>query len=85
MCIDTELVLPMYNEHPYFSLKNLGKKCTLYMAKYGHQLFKGPICKYSPILGNEGLGLQHVKFEGTQFSPYRCLYKVQGPESTGVI
>ena len=31
-----ELVLPMYNVHPYFSLKNLGKKkCTLYMAKYG--------------------------------------------------
>ena len=25
----------MYNVHPYFSLKNLGKKCTLYMAKYG--------------------------------------------------
>ena len=24
--IDTELVLPMYNTHPYFSLKNLGKK-----------------------------------------------------------
>ena len=24
--IDTELVLPMYNAHPYFSLKNLGKK-----------------------------------------------------------
>ena len=25
----------MYNVHPYFSLKNLGKKCALYMAKYG--------------------------------------------------
>ena len=23
--IDTELVIPMYNVHPYFSLKNLGK------------------------------------------------------------
>ena len=23
--IDMELVLPMYNEHPYFSFKNLGK------------------------------------------------------------
>ena len=35
--IDTELVLPMYNEHPYFFLKNLGKKekYTLYTAKYG--------------------------------------------------
>ena len=30
-----ELVLPMYNVHPYFSLKNLGKNCTLYTAKYG--------------------------------------------------
>ena len=26
-----ELVLPMYNAHPYFCLKNLGKKvCTSY-------------------------------------------------------
>ena len=30
-----ELVLPMYNAHPYFSLKNLAKNCTLYTAKYG--------------------------------------------------
>ena len=30
-----ELVLPIYNVHPYFSLKNLGKKCALYKAKYG--------------------------------------------------
>ena len=30
-----ELVLPMYNEHPYFFLKYLGKKYALYMAKYG--------------------------------------------------
>ena len=30
-----KLVLPMYNVHPYFSLKNLGKKCVLYTAKYG--------------------------------------------------
>ena len=27
---DTELVLPMYNMHPYFSLKNLGKKNAHY-------------------------------------------------------
>ena len=26
----------MYNARPYFSLKNVGKKCALYMAKYGH-------------------------------------------------
>ena len=25
----------MYNVHPYFSLKTLGKRCTLYTAKYG--------------------------------------------------
>ena len=31
-----ELVLPMYNAHPYFPLKNLGKKCALYMPKYGY-------------------------------------------------
>ena len=30
-----ELVLPMYNVHPYFSLNNLGKKCALHMGKYG--------------------------------------------------
>ena len=24
----------MYNVHPYFSLKTLGKKCALYKAKY---------------------------------------------------
>ena len=30
-----ELVLPIYNVHPHFPLKNLGKKCALYMAKYG--------------------------------------------------
>ena len=28
-----ELVLPMCNVHPYFSLKNLGKKCALCTAK----------------------------------------------------
>ena len=31
-----ELVLPMYNAHPYFSLKNVGKKCALYTVKYGN-------------------------------------------------
>ena len=31
--IDTELVLPMYNAHPYFSLKNLGKKVHLIYNK----------------------------------------------------
>ena len=30
-----ELVLPMYNAHTYFSVKNLGKKYILYTAKYG--------------------------------------------------
>ena len=30
-----ELVLPMYDAHPYFSLKNLGKAYALYTAKYG--------------------------------------------------
>ena len=30
-----DLALSMYNAHPYFPFKNLGKKCTLYTAKYG--------------------------------------------------
>ena len=35
-----ELVLPMYNAHPYFSLKNLGKKTrTVYTAKHYILLF----------------------------------------------
>ena len=34
-----ELVLPMYNVHPYFSLKNLGKKYTIYMVKLQYIVF----------------------------------------------
>lgn len=33
--MDTESVLHMYNASSYFFLKNLGKKCSLYMTKYG--------------------------------------------------
>ena len=29
-----ELVLPMYNAHLLFSLKNLDKMCALYTGKY---------------------------------------------------
>ena len=29
-----ELVLAMHKVYPYFSLKNSGKKCSLYTAKY---------------------------------------------------
>ena len=29
--IDAELVLPTYNAHPYFSIKNLGKGACIYM------------------------------------------------------
>lgn len=28
-------LIPLYNVHPYFSLRNLGKKCAQYKAKYG--------------------------------------------------
>ena len=28
------IIIPMYNAHAYFSLKNLGKKYALYMAKH---------------------------------------------------
>ena len=45
--IYSELVLPMYNGHPYFSLKNLGKKCAFYTAKYGIELAKRSICFFS--------------------------------------
>ena len=32
-----ELVLPVYNAHPYFSLKNLGKKmCTIHSKIWGN-------------------------------------------------
>ena len=31
-----ESVLPMYNVHPYSSLKILGKKYALYTANYGN-------------------------------------------------
>ena len=38
-----KLVLPMYNEHPSFSLKNLGKNvlkmCLLVTAEYHNYLF----------------------------------------------
>ena len=34
--IDTELVLPTYNAHPYSSLKTSGKKCALQVAKYSN-------------------------------------------------
>ena len=33
MYIDMELALPMYNAHPYFSLKNLGKKVLIIHGK----------------------------------------------------
>ena len=35
--------------------------------------FKGPVSKYSHILRSWGLGLQHLNFRGTQFSPYQFL------------
>ena len=31
---DMELALPMYNAHPYFSLKNLAKKSVCYTWQY---------------------------------------------------
>ena len=36
--IDRELALPIYNTHPYLSLKNLGKIFVLYTAKCGRGL-----------------------------------------------
>ena len=51
--MDTELVLPTYNAYPYFSLKNLGKKYALHMAKYGNFVNMdrfGNIFSYLPFL-----------------------------------
>ena len=36
---------------------------------YLNYLFKGPISKYSHILCYQGLELQHMNYEGMQFSP----------------
>lgn len=30
------VIMPMYDAHPYFSLRHLGKKCALNTAKYGN-------------------------------------------------
>ena len=47
--------LPMYNAHPYSSLKNMGKKCALYTAKYGSQcpqtLGKGSLAMETGLAG----------------------------------
>lgn len=51
ICIDKELELPMYNVHPYFSLTNLGKKCTLYKAKYGNY----GTCSVTPACKTAGI------------------------------
>ena len=34
-----ELVLPMYNVHPYFSLKNLGKKVSIIHGKIWYSVY----------------------------------------------
>ena len=34
-----ELVLPMYNAHPYFSLKNMGTKGCITLSKYSKTWF----------------------------------------------
>ena len=48
-----ELVLPMYDVHPYFSLKHLGKKCTLYLAKYGKHISRICLYQVKRIFGKE--------------------------------
>ena len=39
-----ELVLPMYNVHPYFSLKNLGKNCTLFIFLFIEKKSEALMC-----------------------------------------
>ena len=48
-----KLARPMYNAHPYFSLKNLGKKCALYTAKYSN--FEESANEAGAFLGSAGL------------------------------
>ena len=38
--MDTELVLPMYNAHPYFPLKNFGKKVSIIHSKIWYIRFQ---------------------------------------------
>ena len=49
------IVTSTYNVHPYFSLKNLGKNCALYMAKY-NKLKK--IENVSRIFNHNGMKLE---------------------------
>ena len=46
---DTELVLPMYNVHPYFSLKNLGKKVHIIRSRI--QVSHVPHCRGEQVQG----------------------------------
>ena len=39
--IDTELVLPMYNVHPYVSLRHLGKKVCIIHSKIQYLAWEG--------------------------------------------
>ena len=61
-----ELVLPMYNVHPYFPSKVWAEKCTFYMAKYSNYLPKAHSpyhhteVRTSPIL--EGHNSVHYSF-----------------------
>ena len=57
----------MYNAYLYFSLKNLGKKCTLYMAKYGAFTMKG---KISPLIPNLPTFLTAWFQRGWQYPDY---------------
>ena len=37
---DTKLVIPMYNVHPYFSIKNLGTKVCIIHSKTPYQKYR---------------------------------------------
>ena len=62
-----ELALPMYHAHPYFSLKNLGKKCSFYMAKYGtHKMWRRA--------GVQNQGHCHAPSTGNGGEAFPCLF-----------
>ena len=61
------IIVPMDSTHPYISFKNLGKKCTLYMAKYGAFTMKG---KISPLIPNLPTFLTAWFQRGWQYPDY---------------
>lgn len=61
------LISSSYNDTHHAGLQ----PCDHFYLNY---LFKSPISKYSHILRQWGLELQHVNFKETQFSAYKVIF-----------